>query len=406
MDPIEFSGLFKDLMIHLYDYTVLETHPLTTRIDVPPDYKGSRGEFLKALILEEIERFKVEGKDPAIHAVEWRPYQILKSRFVEGSDMRALSRRFSLSERQLRRDSNRAVLALSARVREKLESLQDQATQTTEKDREDLQTFDIHLEALDLSSLVQGVAAVFESRIRAEGHQLDMCTEEEPVQVMADRIITRQVLINLISYFLNFSCMEQIEIKISKIEKNAKVHICSTLKEAWTQEDESDHADLLDPAFYWSQRIGSVVEERHPRQGELGIIELEFSLPLVCERIILVVDDQQPTHQMFHRFLSRSPYQIVGVKDPEEVLEQARRLQPVLITLDVMMPKVDGWELLQALKTNVDTRDIPILVCSAWEEPELALSLGAFGFLKKPIRQRDLLDALARLERKSGDTLA
>ena len=101
---------------------------------------------------------------------------------------------------------------------------------------------------------------------------------------------------------------------------------------------------------------------------------------------------------MFQRFLSHLNYQIIGITDPEETIHLARQLKPTLITLDVMMPKLDGWELLQGLQTDPETKQIPILVCSAWEEPELAKSLGAAGFIKKPIRQRDLLSALNRLD--------
>jgi CheY-like chemotaxis protein len=75
----------------------------------------------------------------------------------------------------------------------------------------------------------------------------------------------------------------------------------------------------------------------------------------------------------------------------------ARSLQPQAIALDAMMPDVDGWEILQALQADPATRHIPVLVCSVWEEPQLAFSLGAAGFLKKPITQRELLAALQRL---------
>jgi CheY-like chemotaxis protein len=223
---------------------------------------------------------------------------------------------------------------------------------------------------------------------------MEVIIVDEPVQVLADRTITRQILISLISYFLNFPCESKIELQTKLDHDQVKVQIWSQLAEAWTWEDENDHGDLLEPSHFWSQHIGAHVEEEHPTQGEKGRIELTFSLPLAKKSIIMVVDDQIPTHQMFHRFLNRRPYLIIGVEEPEDVLEKARQLQPVLITLDVMMPKVDGWEILQALKTDRGTKGIPILVCSAWEEPELAKSLGASGFLKKPVRQRDLLAAL------------
>ena len=75
-------------------------------------------------------------------------------------------------------------------------------------------------------------------------------------------------------------------------------------------------------------------------------------------------------------------------------MSAARRHHPVLILLDVMMPQVDGWEILQSMKLDEDLKHIPVIVCSAWEEPEMARSLGALRLLKKPITQKDLLDAL------------
>ena len=63
--------------------------------------------------------------------------------------------------------------------------------------------------------------------------------------------------------------------------------------------------------------------------------------------------------------------------------------------MDVMMPKVDGWELLLSLKAGVETRDIPIIICSVLNEPEMALALGAAAYIPKPVIQGDLLRALA-----------
>jgi len=116
------------------------------------------------------------------------------------------------------------------------------------------------------------------------------------------------------------------------------------------------------------------------------------------QSIMLSVDDQKPAINMFRRYLSRSNVQVVGVQEPEQVLPLTRQLQPQVITLDVMMPTMDGWEILQTLRADPETCHIPIIVCSVWDEPELASSLGAADFLKKPITQKDLLDALARLK--------
>jgi len=64
-----------------------------------------------------------------------------------------------------------------------------------------------------------------------------------------------------------------------------------------------------------------------------------------------------------------------------------------------MMPQQDGWEVLQLLRNRRRTRDIPVLVCSVIDDPELAFSLGAAEFLAKPVKREELLEALERCRR-------
>jgi CheY-like chemotaxis protein len=333
--------------------------------------------------------------------VEWRPYLILRQRYIEGLNLAALAEQLSLSERQLRRDNSRAVQALAQRLWDRL-FLAAPAEKTVASlpagtRRISRQTFETQMEVLDINAVVRGVAAVLAMRVEAEGLTLTLLTLPDPLQVVTDRVVARQVLISLISYLLNFPCEHEIQVSTLVSEQNASVQIQAQLQEPWMVEEQKGHEDLLEAARYWSDQLGGRLSEWRPVEGETGSYTLVFSLPLAERPLILVVDDQIPTQQMFRRFLSRSPYQIRGIVNPDQVLPLARQLQPALITLDIMMPKVDGWELLQALKTDFQTKDIPVLVCSAWEEPELAASLGAAGFLKKPVRQRDLLEALARL---------
>jgi CheY-like chemotaxis protein len=122
--------------------------------------------------------------------------------------------------------------------------------------------------------------------------------------------------------------------------------------------------------------------------------------------VALVVDDQETALRMFHRYLSQTNLKVIGVKEPNQVLPLARQLQPQVITLDVMMPTMDGWEILQTLQTDPETQHIPVIVCSVWDEPELAFSLGAIDFLRKPITRKDLLAALERLKLQASDRTA
>jgi len=151
----------------------------------------------------------------------------------------------------------------------------------------------------------------------------------------------------------------------------------------------------LKQAYYWAPMIRAKIDWVHEDQ-QPGQDQLLLSLPRAAQPILLAVDDQEIALRMYRRYLSGVNVRLEGEPDGSQVIEKARTLQPDLILLDVMMPNVDGWEILQALHAHPATSQIPVIICTVWEEPELAASLGAAGFLKKPFSQQDLLTAVAR----------
>jgi CheY-like chemotaxis protein len=84
------------------------------------------------------------------------------------------------------------------------------------------------------------------------------------------------------------------------------------------------------------------------------------------------------------------------------VVQKAKEVSPYAITLDVLMPGKDGWQVLQELKNCPETHDIPIVICSILSEEGRGFSLGAADYLVKPIMEDELLNALARLDHPSG----
>ena len=129
---------------------------------------------------------------------------------------------------------------------------------------------------------------------------------------------------------------------------------------------------------------------------------IRIALPIADTLTVLVVDDNEDMIRLLRRYLNGHRYQVVEAQNSEEALHLALKLRPQIITLDVMMPNRDGWEALQILKNHPRTCDIPVLVCSILDEPDLALSLGAWGYLRKPISQEELLSALERLRTSPG----
>ncbi len=116
---------------------------------------------------------------------------------------------------------------------------------------------------------------------------------------------------------------------------------------------------------------------------------LDLSLPLV-----LVADDEPMTRRLLRRMLEHKGYRVVTASDGEEALELVGRERPDLICLDVMMPRVDGWNALRTLREDPLLADIPVLMVSVVDQERLAAAVGADAFLQKPVERADLLRAV------------
>jgi CheY-like chemotaxis protein len=110
-----------------------------------------------------------------------------------------------------------------------------------------------------------------------------------------------------------------------------------------------------------------------------------------------VIDDHPPLIELLRRYLTQTRCQVIGVSDGFEALALARSLQPDGIILDVMMPNIDGWEVLQRLHNTPELAHTPVIICSIFNDPKLAYSLGAVAVLQKPVKREELLTILRQL---------
>jgi len=111
---------------------------------------------------------------------------------------------------------------------------------------------------------------------------------------------------------------------------------------------------------------------------------------------VLVVDDDPGAQGLMHAYLAKAGYVVTIASSGDEGLELARRLRPDIITLDVMMPRVDGWNVLTALKSDPELASIPVVVISMVENQTMAYSLGAAEYLAKPVNRDKLISVLQK----------
>jgi PAS domain S-box-containing protein len=111
---------------------------------------------------------------------------------------------------------------------------------------------------------------------------------------------------------------------------------------------------------------------------------------------ILVIDDDPATRDLLARFLQRDGFKVATAPDGREGLERARALLPRVILLDVTMPRMDGWSVLRALRSDPELGATPVIMVTVLDEQNLAFSLGATDYLHKPVEWGQLKEAMER----------
>ena len=115
--------------------------------------------------------------------------------------------------------------------------------------------------------------------------------------------------------------------------------------------------------------------------------------------LVLVVDDDPKILDDICDYLEEAGYKSLTASSGEKALQLAEKYQPSAITLDIIMPDMDGWEVLQKLKDNPKTKNIPVIIISVSDEKDTGFALGAVGYVSKPIHENILLSEIYKLNK-------
>jgi DNA-binding response OmpR family regulator len=117
------------------------------------------------------------------------------------------------------------------------------------------------------------------------------------------------------------------------------------------------------------------------------------------KKLVLTIDDEVEAQEILSTYLKSEGYEVIQAYNAMEAMELARKYLPFAITLDIMMPGKDGWDILHELKNNSHTEGIPVICISILDNREMGLSLGAIEYMVKPIEKDQLINELKRLEK-------
>ena len=289
---------------------------------------------------------------------------------------------------------------------------------------------ELNFEEVHLSEMVTSVMSTAKGLVKEKPIQLVSLIPPDMPTVRGDTMRVRQVLINLLSNASKFTDEGTITVE-TKVQKGPNGKLEALINVIDTGPGISaDGQEKLFKAF--SQVDGSATRKSggsglglsicanlvQLHGGRISVHSEEgkgstfwFTLPLYHQpveeipqgkKVILAIDDDPQVISLYERYLNPQGYYVVPLTEPNRAKERIAELKPFAVTLDIMMPGVDGWTVLTDLKSDPVTRDVPVVICSIMEQTDKGFSLGASDYLVKPILEDDLVHALDRLN-KNGD---
>jgi GAF domain-containing protein/CheY-like chemotaxis protein len=296
---------------------------------------------------------------------------------------------------------------------------------------------ELYLETFEVAGLVRDIAAVIQPLAGKNANRLEVRCPPETGTMRADLTKVRQALFNLLSNACKFTDRGTVGLAVAREAIDGRDFMAfrvsdtgigmtpeqlTRLFEAFSQ------ADAATTRRYGGTGLGLALSRRLCRMmgGDVTVESVAgrgstftIRLPvLVAEAAgapaaaaepvaadssgigtVLVIDDEAAVRDLMQRFLTREGFRVVTAPGGEEGLRRARELRPDAITLDVMMPGMDGWAVLSALKADAAVADIPVIMLTIVDDKNLGYALGASDYLTKPIDRERLVKVLTRHRR-------
>ncbi|GAB4174247.1 MAG: hypothetical protein Fur0032_13880 [Terrimicrobiaceae bacterium] len=286
----------------------------------------------------------------------------------------------------------------------------------------------LYLEDFDVADIVSDVASTVQPLIEKNGNTLEVVIAPEAGTMHADLTKLRQTLFNLLSNAAKFTSKGYITLRVDTPDTGRlRFSVTDTgigmtedqlvkLFQAFSQADASTTRKyggtglgLVICRKFCEMMGGTISVTSRPGEGTTFTAELPRCVtPLQPEEIpsnaqpspgpgplVLIIDDDADSADILRRNLEKQGYRATIANSGARGLELARSLRPAAITLDVMMPGMDGWSVLSGLKSDTTTADIPVIMVTMVQDRQLGFALGAAEFLTKPVNPERLRSLIA-----------
>lgn len=409
MERGRFEQYVREALEHLFDPTYLHTHPLAAHLAFRKT-QGMAGDALQRTLREAIEQLKPSTDVPR-HSPAWRTYLAVRLRYLDMLTMPEIANQLGIGTRQCRRDHHKALEAIATQLWEKCHQGRTSYVEGSEvgtpgpwaKPEEPLaSSVEVEVGKLgqpspdwtNVAQVVDGALITISGLAERKEIHLAAAVPPDLPFVAMDRTALRQALLGVLLASMEWGDGCQITLTALADEGFVVLRCLAQRPRA--------NPPIPLAANSWHDRLAISSRLIQMQGGIMQVHEMptrariDLSLPIGQRLKILVIDDNPDTLLLFRRYLSGGAYEIIEANNGSDALHLARDIHPDAVVLDVMMPTMDGWETLQAIKNHPATKEVPIIVCSVLKERELALILGAVDCLSKPVSQEELISSLGR----------
>lgn len=393
--PPHFVDTVRDLLEHLYDLPFLQQHPLARHAAMTQRHSDDTPtQGLRKAVLRSVESLK----PPAGHAAGSqlaRAYGVTFLHYVDGMTVHEASHQLGISLRQAYRDLQRGVESVASHLWEQLQVVDASEVATEPQLAPTVVTNEVdrlqpRAEPTDLALLCANAVRAISPLAAQKSVAVSFDPPPTSVTVSTDRPVAQQILVHVLS-----GIVQQGEPEVLEVLLETGLHTATSVDMRCSGLRQRLDASLVnDVAQHLATKLGWSIDVISTGSGDQTV---RLTLP-GSSRLLLVIDDNEALADLLDRYLDGMDYRIVAATDPIDGLRLCQEIRPQAVLLDVMMPDIDGWELLQRIRNNPRTAEIPVIICTVFNDAELAYSLGASRFLPKPVVREEFLAILHSLQ--------
>ena len=366
---------------HLYDFAYLQRHSLARIYDGETDMSAkTAGRQLRHELITAIEALKPHSEGH-FRAPDARLYNLLHLMYIESLTIQQAAVELGLSERQAYRDLKRGQESVAEILWNKRLPLASPAEEFSLQS--EMARLKLNYSLVDLGDIFQNAKNAIERLAYQQSVDVAVEPQTEPLTLSTDPVLAHQVIVSVLSYTIQQAQPGILSASFATDQQGVTLTLRYDLKEV------ADRSEIANTAISkLAQRLRwTITYDDHPEH--IGQVRLHMS---PSSATIVVIDDNEGWIALLERFLEGYDCRLIST--PPNQLQRVQDLNPSAIILDIMMPEKDGWEILQRLRTQPTTADIPIIVCTVFDDPQLAYSLGASAFLPKPTSREKILEVL------------